>query len=217
MHTLESEMSPEELALLASTLRAAPSDGSYLEVGTSAGGTLCRMLAALSPAQRSRFVVVDTFEYFQDQSEIFRRNLIERGFEPDELKIRAMPSAAALLEARRTGETFAFMLIDASHKLRYVMEDLGWLGLLSAGGMAALHNYAELWPGVQIAADRFLRRNPHYAVAGRAGSLLVLRKQSVSVRPEVGLNDLVFARTRSVLMQWQQSWRKRRARLSGAR
>lgn len=210
--TLKPEISKEELAGLETWLREADLSGPHLEIGTAAGGTLCFLLQQYPAATRPRFSVVDTMSYFDDQLEIVKRNLREHELDPDQIDFRITNSSTAYVAADRAGDHFDFILVDASHKIRHVNDDLRWLRLLNVGGIACFHDYAEKFPGVRWPIDRFLRRNPHFTIVDQAGSLVCVRKERVGTRPEISLGDRVWAAVCSVFLQWQRSWRKRRGR-----
>src|SRR5690242_1757675 len=90
--TLESEMTPAELAFLGRVIQERNLNGVHLEVGTGAGGTL-RFLLRLHDG-RVRFVVVDPMTYFADQRETVLLNITEAGYR-DLVEIRETTSAAA--------------------------------------------------------------------------------------------------------------------------
>lgn len=202
-------MSAEELAALEDWLHSAAFKGAHLEIGTAAGGTLCFMMKLYPDESRPRFSVVDTMAYFQDQREIVNRNLTENGLDPAAVDFRIQTSAAAFEAAERAGDRFDFILIDASHKIRHVMQDLRWLRLLNAGGIACFHDYKPAFRGVMKPIDRLLRRHPNYSRLGPAGSLLGIRKDSESARAEVNAADRLWSLLYSPLLQWELSLRKR--------
>ncbi len=122
--TLKPEMTDKELSALASWIPDADLKGGRLEIGTAAGGTLCFMMKLYPDEARPRFSVVDTMAYFPDQEGIVKRNLADNGLNADEVDFRIRSSDAAFAEAEAAGDRFDFILVDASHKIRYVMDDL---------------------------------------------------------------------------------------------
>ena len=90
---LEAEMTDTELDLLVETLVREAFSGAHLEVGTAAGGTLCRMLESL-PSERG-FVVVDRLEYFQGQRQTLFANLARHRVDASRVDLRATTSRAS--------------------------------------------------------------------------------------------------------------------------
>lgn len=192
---LSPEMTPVEHELLLGILEKEEYPGKHLEVGTAAGGTLCRMLETLPPENR-HFVVVDTMTYFDDQLEAVKTNLQNNGLDAEAVEFRVKSSDAAFREAMAVGEKFDFMLIDAGHKIMDVMRDLRWTRLLCPGGIVCLHDYDSSWAhrGVVVAVDRFLAGNSHYERIAHSERLLVLRKLRSSPSLEVTGIDIFYAR-----------------------
>lgn len=191
--TLAAEMTPEEHGLLLGLLQSERLGGGYLEVGTAAGGTLCRMLECLPPDRG--FVVVDRMRYFEGQRDAVAANLARASLDPARVDFRVASSAAAWRGATDAGERFDFMLIDAGHKLLDVVRDLRWTRLLRPGGIVCVHDYDDRWShrGVRVAVDRFTARHPEYERIGQAGTLVALRKTDTPARPEIGPADLAHA------------------------
>ena len=95
------------------------------------------------------------------------------------------------------------------------MQDLQWLSLLETGGKAAIHDYHENIPGVVLAADIFLRRNPNYRKKELKDRLLLLEKTSGSTRCEVSTFNLLFASLYSNTLHNRQSLKKKWKKKSG--
>ncbi len=191
--TLAAEMLPIETEFLLKVLGNHVMRGNYLEVGTAAGGTLCRMMASFDRVIRPKFVVVDTMRYFPDQLNVVRRNLSNHQIDPDTVDFRVASSMHALHHATLAGESFDFILIDANHALLPVMRDLKWTRLLNAGGIFCMHDYGVKHSGVRSALHKFLKRHCNYRIMNQAGSLIAVHKVSVSRSPEVDLNCLLHA------------------------
>jgi len=194
--TLEAEMTPGEQEFLQNLVRTENFTGPHLEIGTAAGGTLCRMMSCFSDESRPRFVVVDRMTYFPNQQGIVHENLRNHGLNPDTVDFRTSTSTEAFQTASRQDDRFDFMLVDASHKIRAVMSDLKWTRLLNVGGVACFHDYCDKFPGVKLSIDRFLSQHPNYEKIGHVDSLLAIRKKSASSTAEVSFNDSAY----SVLM-----------------
>lgn len=217
-HTLAPEMAPEELEALTGLLRRHQFTGRHLEIGTAAGGTLCTMMRCYPEGRPPAFTVVDPMGYFPNQLEAVRSNLQRNGLDPDAVRFEVATSDAAFRRAREEKATFDFMLIDGAHKIRYVTQDLRWLDLLDVGGRACFHDYAPRCPGVVMALDRFLARNPGFRREGLAGSLLILERTTAHSGPGIGGWDQARAAMLSPWLQFRHSLSKRiknRPRASG--
>lgn len=151
------------------------------------------MLNAFAKESRPRFVVVDTMRYFPNQLELVKENLARHNIGMDAVDIRVAKSDAAFKHAEAAHERFDFALIDGSHKVRAVMDDLRWSRLVNVGGLICLHDYSPRFPGVQMAVNHFLRRNRNYMRVAQAGSLLALRKKAIAARPEITRLDDFYA------------------------
>lgn len=207
--TLESELHPAELQCLRDLLSENPRSGRHLEIGTAAGGTLKALMLAYPPEARPPFSVVDPMTYFPNQLDLVRTNLRSAGLDPEAVDFRVGTSAEKLGPALAVGDTFSFVFIDGNHKARYVIQDLTWCRMLEVGGHVCLHDYKPRFPGVVWATDRFLRRYPNYRVVHRVESLIVLRKERASARPEVTRADLVEGGVRSFVEGLSRSLAKR--------
>lgn len=207
--TLASEVSGNELSALLSVLRSSALTGPHLEIGTAAGGTLKELILSYPEGKRPPFVVVDPMSYFPDQMAIVRRNLSSAGIDPDMIEFRVGKSWPMFQNAERKGERFSFIFIDGSHKIHHVTEDLAWTRLLEVGGIVCFHDYADKFPGVMNAVDRFLRRYPEYRILTRIESLLVVQKNAAGSRREISAWDRVRARLMNIRHQLDESLRKR--------
>jgi predicted O-methyltransferase YrrM len=206
-------MTAGELDFLLGILRREKFAGKHLEIGTAAGGTLCRMMQAFSPADRPPFVVVDPMNYFRNQLDIVRQNLRTHQLPPEAVDFRVQRSDKAFEPACRAGERFDFILIDGAHHIRYVVDDLRWTRLLHVGGVVCLHDYGTSL-GIRLAADRFMGRNPRYDKVGCVDSLLALRKTGRSTHAaEISFSDRLWAQALTPLLQAEESfkrWKRRR-------
>ena len=213
--TLEGEMTPAEHNFLLGLLGREKLPGPHLEVGTAAGGTLCAMMRCFNDETRPPFVVVDRMTYFPNQLDAVKMNLKRHGLDPGQVEFRVAMSGAAYREAAERGDGFDFILLDGCHKILAVMSDLRWTRLLRVGGVICLHDYSPKFPGVKLSVDRFLAGHSHFRILGRADSLIALRKESASTKPEVSALDRAYAiamhvplLTRRKLDKWRN---KRRA------
>ena len=204
---LTSEMTQPELDGLRDTLGTRQRPGQHLEIGTAAGGTLCEMMRAAT--HRPRFVVIDTMTYFENQRETVEKNLLSHGLPLDQVEFRVMRSWDAFQDAIRAREAFDFILIDGTHKFRYVMQDLHWAGLLNPNGILALHDYTPRLRSVKWAADYFLANNRNYHRVALAGSLLILEKTAPDGPRGPNLLPDPVASLMHPLFQFENSVRKR--------
>ncbi|RLS41713.1 MAG: class I SAM-dependent methyltransferase [Planctomycetota bacterium] len=191
--TLESEMSAEELRLLQRLLAQNSKQGKHLEIGTAAGGTLVSMMKTFADDQRPPFVVVDRMTYFPNQQQLVYENLRANQIDPSGVDFRQASSSQAYRQARSSGETFEFILVDASHKIISVMADLRWAGLLKPGGIICFHDYSPKFPGVRMCVDRFLGKHQNYQRLDCAGTLLAIRKTAAGTTDEVTISDRIYS------------------------
>lgn len=187
------EMSEAQLEFLTGLIRRESLPGSHLEIGTAYGGTLARMILARPAASPPVFVSVDNMAYVPDQPTVIARTLSGHGIDPANVEFRVGDSGECFRDALRAGDSFDFILIDASHRIHRVMGDLRWTRLLRPGGVVCLHDYGPSFPGVIRAVDRFLDRHPPYERIGQEGTLLALRKTAPCPQPEVSWTDRAWA------------------------
>jgi len=202
-------MSDQELLGLKKWIQTANLKGRHLEIGTAAGGTLCFMMKCFTEDSRPPFAVVDTMSYFDDQMNVVRKNLARNGLDSQLVDFRVMSSVMAFTRAEVAREQFDFILVDASHKIRHVMEDLRWLRLLNTGGIACFHDYTERFKGVCWPINRFLNRNPQFSRVGLEDSLLCIRKDEEASQTEVTAFDQAWALLWSPILQLDLSLQKR--------
>ncbi len=191
--TLEAEMTAAEQRLLQNLIRQENFSGPHLEIGTAAGGTLCKMMQCFNEQTRPKFVVVDRMTYFPDQLKIVKRNLAENGLSEKGVDFRTTTSAEAFVTAQKQDEHFDFILVDASHKILAMMADLRWLRLLNVGGIACFHDYSDKFPGVKLSIDRFLSRYKNYEIINLADTLLAVRKTAPCETQEVSPLDRAYS------------------------
>ncbi|MDB4458972.1 class I SAM-dependent methyltransferase [bacterium] len=214
--TLDPEMTDEELSAMKGWMLDTNLKGTHLEIGTAAGGTLCFLMNSYPEANRPQFRVVDTMAYFDKQFEIVKRNLRNHELDPTSIDFRITTSEDAFSQAEATQDRFDFILVDASHKIRHVMNDLRWMRQLNVGGVACFHDYEPMFKGVRWPIDRFLSRNPHFVRVGNAGRLLCIRKEREAASQEVTTTDRIWALLCSPILQWDLSIQKRRRRRENA-
>lgn len=188
----EAEMTEAQIGFLTELITSEDLPGTHLEVGTASGITLARMVRARPTLRSPAFVVVDNMRYFPDQLSVVRANLERYGVDPERVEFRVGDSGEMFHQSARARDSFDFMVIDASHRIRRVTDDLRWTRMLRPGGVVCLHDYGPAFPGVVKAADRFLAHNPNYERVGQVGSLLALRKTAPG-SPEVTWRDRVWA------------------------
>lgn len=212
--TLEAEMTPAEQELLQNIIRKENFAGTHLEIGTAAGGTLCKMMNCFDDQTRPKFVVVDRMTYFPDQIDIVKENLSEHGLSQQGVEFRTTTSSDAFRLAVEQEDQFDFMLIDASHKILAVMSDLRWTRLLSVGGVVCFHDYADKFPGVKLSIDRFLSRYKNYEQIALADTLLAIRKTAPCETLEVSAMDSAYSAMMYLPLEIQRKinkWNKRKS------
>jgi predicted O-methyltransferase YrrM len=193
------EMTDAQVETLTRLIASENLPGAHLEVGTASGTTLAQMIGALPTPHVPAFVVVDNMRYFPDQMRVVRANLERHGVDPDQVEFRVGDSGDVFKAAARARDSFDFMVIDASHRIRKVTDDLRWTRLLRPGGLVCLHDYHPDFPGVMKSVDRFLTHYPNYERTKQVGGLLVLRKVGPSPRLEISAAD----------RRWAAMWRVR--------
>jgi len=204
-----SELTPDEISALCRKLQSVPAKGRIVEIGTAAGGTLAEMCRTLGEDQLSRFLIVDTFAYFPDHRKIWEANLKRLGIQADSLEVFEGRSSSLRSRFSARGESCAFILIDAGHKLKDVIRDSLWLRFLDVEGIAAFHDYTPKFPGVCRAVDVFLSRNPEFEIDGREGALIFIRKTRRVSKVLVPGWLVAWLTIESLLGQWKRSLLKR--------
>jgi predicted O-methyltransferase YrrM len=207
--TGDTELHSGEWEALSQRVASLDVDGRIVEVGTAAGGTMVKILQALPSEAHSRVSVVDTFAYFPDHIHIWKQNIKRNGFNTDVLEILIDSSTGAYRTMASRGDRLAFVLVDAGHKLKDVIRDVNWLSLLDTGGVGAFHDYSDRFPGVMLAVDTFLKRNPEYEREALEGTLLFVRKKQDTSREVMPGWIIGWMTVRSLLMQWKKSLLKR--------
>jgi predicted O-methyltransferase YrrM len=200
-------MTPRELDALTRLVRERAKPGRHLEIGTAAGGTLCELIRAAVHAPP--FVVIDPMTYFSNQKETVERNLEQHGISLSQVDIRVTRSWDEFHRAQAAGERFDFILIDGTHKFRYVVQDLHWAGQLETGGILALHDYTPQIRAVRTAANHFLSRNSNYRHIELVDTLLILEKTAPDGPRGVRLMPDAAAAIIHPLFQLENSVRKR--------
>ena len=198
-----------ERQALCRLLKTAAISAPHLEIGTAAGATLAEMMASYSDTDRPRFVVVDTFAYFENQLDAVKENLSSVGVNPDTVDFRKGFSDDLFRVASGNGDSFGFIFIDGNHKIDFVTRDLRWTRLLQPGGYLCLHDYSSIHPGVMLAVDRFLRKNKNYVMVEQADSLMIIKKNSLPERIEIDQFDILHSICLWVLLHWKRLIRKR--------
>ena len=185
--TLESEISDTERNGLFKVLNELSLTGTHLEIGTAAGGTLCEIYNFYKSAGREipNFWVVDPMKYFPNQFDIVKKNLISKGVDLSKIRFLQNISSVALEKAFSEGPEFDFILIDGSHKRKYVTLDLIWTRFLKKGGILCAHDYSPRFPGVHSSMNLFLKKYENYEKVSITESLIIITKKDFSKVPEI--------------------------------
>jgi predicted O-methyltransferase YrrM len=209
--TLESEIPDVEMESLLDALRQQKLEGKHLEIGTAAGGTLCRLNRFYRDdlGRSPPFVVVDPLKYFPQQFDTVCQNLEKHAIEPKEIEFLQSTSKEAFISVAVDPPELDFILVDGNHKIRYVTEDLRWARFLRPGGLLCLHDYTAQFPGVYLSVRRLLRKHPNYKVISQVESLLILQKTSASKHPEISASDRLWAACLGPWFQLKASIAKR--------
>lgn len=209
---LQPELTRNELEALEGLLKSSGFQGRHLEIGTAAGGTLCRMMACYPAEKRPPFMVIDPMAYFADQIQIVKRNLTQHELDPESVRFEIGGSAEIWERLKEENLEFDFIFVDGAHKIRYVIRDLRWADRLKVGGVICFHDHTKLFPDVTMPVQRWLRRQfDAYEVLWQADSLLAVKKKA-KASPAVRMIDLAWATAWAPLLQWKRSLAKRVAR-----
>lgn len=216
--TLESECSLAERALLCRILQGSGFSGKHIEIGTAAGGTLKELINSYpDKEERPAFCVIDPLTYYDDQFEKITWNLVSAGIDPDSVSFWKGTTADFLKRERVDGTSFDFIFIDGDHRHVPVMIDLQWADLVRPGGVIALHDHSDKFPGVIWSVAHFLKRNPNFSLVEKVDTLILLRKDAASSVRAVTGASIFAARLAQYLFKFKRSLRKRLGRLALSR
>ena len=212
--TGESEIRSEALEMLIETLNAESAGASFMEIGTAAGGTLCRLLNDWKLARYSQAAdkswVVDPMNYFPDQRQIVETNIKDRGIDPGIVTFFQMTSAEAYKNKFQDVEPLDFLLIDGSHKVKYVAQDARWISKVKNNGLIAFDDFGCGFDGVDWVVNYFRKKeNSHYQEIFCFDGLIVFRKKQALGSSCFPLSRVLFAHILHPIFQLIASCRKR--------
>ena len=202
--TLESEISDMERNGLFAVLKNLALKGTHLEIGTAAGGTLCEIYNFY----KSTGGKVPNF-WVVDQLNIVKTNLISHGVNLASIRFLESISSVAIKNAYIENPAFDFILIDGSHKRKYVTQDLIWTRFLKKGGILCAHDYSPRFPGVQKSIDLFLKKYKNYKLISVTESLIVIRKMDATKSREITNMMMLTAAIGGFIQQISSSINKR--------
>ena len=215
--TLESEITRLEMNSILNVLLKKKFVGTHLEIGTAAGGTLCQIISCYQKmGYIPPFMVIDPMKYFPFQFEKICKNLEDYSINPSSVEFIKCTSREAYLK-KHVKETFLdFILVDGSHKIRYVTQDLMWSNYLRTGGILCAHDYSPDYPGVYSSINRFLDKNKNYKILSQVDNLLIIEKNKPNQPGKLGVSfgDLVRATALAPLFQLKASLKKRFKKLN---
>lgn len=179
--TGESEISDRALTQLLAVLNEEAKGGSFMEIGTAAGGTLCRLLNdwkfKCSFDCATQNWVVDTMNYFPDQKNVVRSNLCRNGIDPSHVTFVEMKSSEAFDQIFDSVDPLDFLLIDGSHKVKYVALDARWMSKVKQGGLIAFDDCDCGFIGVDWVVNYFrVYGKQNYEELLNCDGLVVFRK-----------------------------------------
>ena len=209
--TMESEIPDNEMNALLNQLACLDLQGKHLEIGTAAGGTLCKLCSFYKEHKNEipQFWVVDPMKYFNDQLIVIKKNLQKNNIEAKKIRFLICKSRQAQKIAKIENPSFDFMLIDGSHKQKYVTEDLMWSRFLRVGGLLCAHDFSPQFPGVFRSINEFLKNYKNYKVLFTEGSLIGIQKVAPYASHEVSLGMIFNATVQGFLSQITNSLSKR--------
>jgi len=209
--TLESEISDIERNALLGVLEDFSLKGTHLEIGTAAGGTLCEIYNFYKSAGREipNFWVVDPMKYFPDQFKIVNENLSKHRVNKSKIRFFQCISSIAIKVALMEKPEFDFILIDGSHKRKYVTQDLIWTRFLKKGGILCAHDYSPKFPGVYKSIDLFLKKYKNYKLISVTESLIIIQKECLTPNGEITKLMKYTSMFEGFIQQLQSSFIKR--------
>lgn len=203
-------MADEEISEILKFITLHKPEGTHLEIGTAAGGTLCQILKHYRyklNLNQPDFIVIDPLKYFDNQYEKICENFQNHLLSLDNVLFEKKTSNEAFRKKRFC--TLAFLLIDGNHKLNHFVDDLRYTRFLKENGLLIIHDYSEKFKGVQIATNVFLKRYTNYTILSHVKSLLVLQKNDRSKSNEITLTDRVVAHLLGLILQIYKGVAKR--------
>lgn len=203
-----SDITEKEFEALSRVLGESRLKGAHLEIGTSAAGTLVRLMH-LYEKPRPKFVVIDPMTHFPDQRSVIRENLKRHDISESEIDFREQTSWDAIPSALAKQEVFSFIFVDGNHGSKHVMQDFAWTRMLKVGGVVALHDCRPKFPGVAWAIRRFLRQYKSYRLIDQTESLVVIKKTAPSSVEEVSGFDVWLAAAVRTPLRFLRSFSKR--------
>ncbi len=102
----------------------------------------------------------------------------------------------------------SFLLIDGSHKIKYVTQDAQWLEFVEIGGVVCFDDYQAGFQGVDWVVDKVVNSSKCFERIAYAGRLLILRKIAEKQTPIVTRRHMIMAALLHPLLQISQSLRK---------
>jgi len=182
--TKDSELSPNALSCLLMELETRKLSGAHLEIGTAAGGTLKAILELYAKMghEFSNFFVIDPMTYFPNQYDVVVNNLRD-SIDIAKVEFIQMKSGDAYRsKARDVIDDLDFILVDGSHKIKYVAQDIRWAEKLNVGGLLCFDDYQANFPGVDYVVDQIVLPLGIFETIFLEDRLLVLRKVRTSSR-----------------------------------
>jgi predicted O-methyltransferase YrrM len=172
------------MAAVEHALASLPQPISVVEVGSYCGrstAALASVTAAVRPGAAVHAVdphsgevgaLDGTIERGSGTREELQRNLEQWGLAR---VVRVVPRASYEVD---WDQPIGFLFVDGLHDYANVARDfLHFEPWLVAGGLAAFHDYAAYYPGVQQLVDELLQERA-FRLIGRAASLIVLEKRA---------------------------------------
>jgi len=146
---VEGFLVPGQESWLFRTARALPEGSNIVEIGSFKGRSTC-CLAFGCRGTRKHVFAIDTFKNFdlgfpgQDFFSVWSRNIERCGLSPYVSSLRGPSSEIA----KAWDKPIQFLFIDGSHDYEDVLADFeGFFPHVAAGGIVALHDLVETWPG----------------------------------------------------------------------
>ena len=211
--TFESELGLDALEALKRTIRTSDLKGLHVEIGTAAGGTIREIISSYEDElDCPDFLVVDPMNYFPNQLETVRKNL--SGLHAaGKVQFIVETGGRAYKLFQKDSRAISFLLIDGSHKVKYVCQDAQWINHVEVGGLVCFDDFDCGFIGVDWVVKRYVLPTGCFEHLGYHGRLLLLRRIKAGRTPVVSAFDLALSHVLHPIFQLRTSILKRLRRL----
>ena len=211
--TFESELGLDALEALKRTIKTSDLKGLHVEIGTAAGGTIREIISSYEDElDCPDFLVVDPMNYFPNQLETVRKN-ISGLHAAGKVQFIVETGGSAYKLFQKDSRAISFLLIDGSHKVKYVCQDAQWINNVEVGGLVCFDDFDCGFIGVDWVVKRYVLPTGCFEHLGYHGRLLLLRRIKAGRTPVVSAFDLALSYVLHPIFQLRTSILKRLRRL----